>query len=255
MKACFFDIDGTLYSHRTWRVTESAVSALRRLRENGIKTVVCTGRSLGALLALPVAEIPFDAYLTLNGQLCYDADRNVFAGTPIPQEDIEILTMVFLAERIPIAMKDEYGAVINVVTDRVVRTQVDADEAVPERGFRTGGSIYQMTAFVNRRQRELLQELLDHCDVTSWHENGIDIVAKGSGKDVGIRRYLEMTGIKREETMAFGDGENDIRMLKYAGTGIAMGNASEAAKAAADYVTSDIDDDGIARALAHFGLL
>lgn len=255
MKACFFDIDGTLYSHRTNSVPESAVTALRRLRENGIRIAVCTGRSLEALLALPVAEIPFDAYLTLNGQLCYDADRNIFAGTPIPGEDLEILTIMFLAERIPLVMKDEQGAVINVVNDRVIRTQEDADEAVPEQGFRVDGNIYQISAFVDQEQKQLLKGVLDHCDITSWHKNGIDIVAKGSGKDVGIRRYISLNGIKREETMAFGDAENDIRMLKFAGTGVAMGNATGAAKAAADYVTSDIDDDGIARALEHFGLL
>ena len=55
--------------------------------------------------------------------------------------------------------------------------------------------------------------------------------------------------------MAFGDAENDIDMLEYAGIGIAMGNGGEDVKAAADFVTRDIDDDGIAYALQHFGLI
>ena len=55
--------------------------------------------------------------------------------------------------------------------------------------------------------------------------------------------------------MAFGDGGNDIEMLRYAGTGVAMGNADDAVKAAADYVTTSVDDDGIMNALKHFGLI
>ena len=64
-----------------------------------------------------------------------------------------------------------------------------------------------------------------------------------------------MHGIDREETMAFGDGENDMEMLRYVGIGVAMGNASDAVKAAADYVTDTVDDDGIEKALRHFGLI
>ena len=55
--------------------------------------------------------------------------------------------------------------------------------------------------------------------------------------------------------MAFGDGENDMEMLRYVGIGVAMGNASDAVKAAADYVTDTVDDDGIEKALRHFGLI
>ena len=76
-----------------------------------------------------------------------------------------------------------------------------------------------------------------------------------SGKSAGIRRYLEEHGLDRSEIMAFGDGENDIDMLKFAGIGVAMGNSSDLVKAAADYVTDTIDNDGIEKALRHFGLI
>ena len=55
--------------------------------------------------------------------------------------------------------------------------------------------------------------------------------------------------------MAFGDGENDISMLEFAGIGVAMGNAGDEVKAIADYVTDSVDDDGIEKALVHFGLI
>ena len=66
---------------------------------------------------------------------------------------------------------------------------------------------------------------------------------------------LKHFGWTRDEAIAFGDGGNDVAMLEYAGIGVAMGNACDDAKAAADYVTTDIDKDGIAKALRHFGLV
>ena len=62
-------------------------------------------------------------------------------------------------------------------------------------------------------------------------------------------------GFANGETMAFGDGGNDVAMLRAAGAGVAMGNACDEALAAADYVTASVDDDGIRRALEHFGVI
>ena len=75
------------------------------------------------------------------------------------------------------------------------------------------------------------------------------------GKAAGIQKFLDKEGLTRSNTMAFGDGENDMAMLRYAGIGVAMGNGKETLKEKADYVTTDIDDDGIANALIHFGLI
>ena len=79
-------------------------------------------------------------------------------------------------------------------------------------------------------------------------------VAAG-GKPVGVGKMLERFGLKREESMAFGDGGNDIDMLRYAGVGVAMDNAGDDVKAAADYVTAGVDEDGVERALRHFGVI
>jgi hydroxymethylpyrimidine pyrophosphatase-like HAD family hydrolase len=66
---------------------------------------------------------------------------------------------------------------------------------------------------------------------------------------------MDHYGFRLNETMAFGDGQNDIDMIRFVGTGISMGNGIDALKKAADYVTTDIDDDGIANGLRHFGLI
>ena len=91
--------------------------------------------------------------------------------------------------------------------------------------------------------------------MTRWHYGGLDIIAGGGGKMVGIKRYLDHVGIKPEEIIAFGDAENDLDMIRFAGIGVAMGNGKEEVKAAADFVTADIDDDGIEKALKHYNLI
>ena len=83
----------------------------------------------------------------------------------------------------------------------------------------------------------------------------MDVIPEKGGKVAGIRRFLEDFSISQEEIMAFGDGENDMDMLKFAGIGIAMGNADTQVKAIADEVTESVDENGVVRALYRHGLL
>ena len=96
---------------------------------------------------------------------------------------------------------------------------------------------------------------MPNCKSARWHETFTDIIPKDGGKTAGIQAVLEHYGIKKEECMAFGDGGNDKDMLQYAGIGIAMGNATEDVKQVADYVTKDIDEDGILHGLQQFHVL
>ena len=91
--------------------------------------------------------------------------------------------------------------------------------------------------------------------MTGWHYGGKDIIAAGGGKMAGIQWYLNHIGIGREEIIAFGDAENDLDMFDAVQTAVAMGNAAPRIQAVADYVTADIDDDGIYRALTRLGLI
>ena len=110
-------------------------------------------------------------------------------------------------------------------------------------------------AYIQKNRQDLLDSLLDECSITSWHPTGIDIIPVGGGKSNGIKQYIKANNLKVEETMAFGDGDNDCGMLKFVGIGVAMGNASTKAKQAADYITDDIDNDGIKKALEHFNII
>ena len=241
--------------HRLNDVPDSTRRALQQLRAKGIRTIGATGRHMIEYSRLPVSSIPFDGYLTLNGNLLLDENQKVYAGTAIDPGEMKVLARIFQSKRIPFVLIGENDRYINYVNDTVIQTQAQTKGTIPEVGSYDGGNVYQILAFVPEHQKKLLDEFLDECSITSWNETGIDIIPKGGGKSSGIQRYLEMHGIDREETMAFGDGENDMEMLLYVGIGVAMGNAGDTVKAAADYVTDTVDDDGIEKALRHFGLI
>ena len=71
----------------------------------------------------------------------------------------------------------------------------------------------------------------------------------------GIDEIIRHFGIRLEETMAFGDGGNDVSMLRHAAIGVAMGNAVDEVKEHANYITTSVDEDGIANALKHFSVI
>lgn len=255
IKAAFFDVDGTLLSHKSRQVPPSTRAALQKLKAAGIQCIVATGRQIKEMQKLPVGDISFDGYITLNGQLLLDENKNVLFGTPITGKAKEFLIRLYTEKAIPALMVEQEDVYLNFVDDRVIRVQAAISSAIPPLGEYTGKDIYQVCAYLAEGEEAILAPIAGECVMTRWDLGGLDIIAKGGGKVTGIRRYLEANGISPEETIAFGDGENDMEMLKFAGIGIAMGNAWENVKACADYVTADIDDNGIEKALKHFGLI
>ena len=255
IKAAFFDVDGTLVSHTTKSVPQSARDALERLKASGIHCVVATGRHITEMEKLPVADIPFDGYITLNGQIILDRNKKYLHGTPITGTAKEYFLKLFREKTIPVLLVEEDRMYLNFANERVAKVQADISSAVPKLGEYGGGEIYQICAYLREDEESLLAPIADSCEITRWNRGGVDVIAKGGGKVKGIAQYLEANGLKQEETIAFGDGDNDTQMLKFAHIGVAMGNAWPSTKEAADYITDHVDNDGVATALAHFGLI
>lgn len=255
IKAVFFDVDGTLIPFETGKMPETTSRCIELLRKQGIKCIVCTGRHKCALDTLPIDLDAFDGFLTLNGQICLDDKRQMYSANEIDPGEAEILISTFRAKKIPFLLIGEDSMYINYVDDMVINTQQNTNGKIPDISEYKGEKIYQCCAYVTDRQREVLSAVLDECSITSWYSTGIDIMPKGGGKAAGMGRFFEKYNITKEETMAFGDGENDIPMLTTAGIGVAMGSASEMVKQAADYVTDSAANDGIMKALVHFGLI
>ena len=255
IKAVFFDVDGTLLSHKTKQVCRSTREAIEKLKAQGILCVVATGRQISEMEKLPISDMEFDGYITLNGQLLLDGNKKLLSATPITGRVKEFLIEKFRDHTFPALLVEEERVYLNYVTDHVRAVQAAISSPVPPLGTYSGGEIYQVCAYLKEEERCLIDPIADDCVVTRWNFGGWDIISKGGGKVAGIQKYLERCGILPGETMAIGDGENDMDMLRFAGVSVAMGNAEEKVKTCADYVTADVDDDGIWKALKHFGLM
>ena len=94
-----------------------------------------------------------------------------------------------------------------------------------------------------------MTDILLHCNENSSHTDFAEGLENGTDKATGIDAVIRHYGIDLADTMASGDRGNDISMIRHAGTGVAMGNASEMVKASADIVTSSVDDNGVAEIL------
>ena len=86
-------------------------------------------------------------------------------------------------------------------------------------------------------------------------DGAVDVVPKTASKAMGIEKIINHYGFKKEETMGIGDSDNDIDMVEYCEIGIAMGNGYESVKKSADYVTDDIDNDGLYKAFKKFNII
>lgn len=256
IRAVFFDVDGTLLSHKSGQVPESARRSLYRLREKGIKVFLSTGRHMIELRKLPVADLEFDGYVTLNGQLCLDSQQKKVFHMPYLWEETQALVKLFLEKEVPLALVEEQRIYINFVNDCVCQVQKEISTPTPVISTYQGAPLYQATAFLGKeRERFLSDKLPKSCALARWNPGGVDVISSQGGKVMGIQHFQQEFSLAPEECMAFGDAENDMDMLRYAGIGVAMGNADFQVKNASDYVTADADEDGIERALQKFGIL
>lgn len=261
IKAIFFDIDGTLLSFKQPRhIPISTLLALKELHKKGIKLFIATGRSAMQIDMLK-DHLPFefDGYVSLNGQYCYNKDKIIHQQT-IPTEDIAACLPYLQQSKIGCNFVELDYIYLNTVTDKVTEVWKTFGRPVSDNTMDTPNRAltnptYQLCAYVTDEEEAELLKHLPNCKAVRWHPGFADIIPKTGGKNIGIQKILDYYGIDISEAMAFGDGGNDIDMLKYVGTGIAMGNAEDDVKASADYVTTSVDDDGIMNALNHFGII
>ena len=254
IRAIYLDIDGTLVSFRTHSVPESALNALRRAREAGVKLFLCTGRNYAASMQLIDTGL-FDGAILLNGQYCLLHGECVYKN-PIDRADVAAAVREARRGDYAIGFVSAHDNFISNIEDQYV---LAADRAGGMPALKPGNpedalrmDIYQMHFYGARGTEKRLTDAADGLIALRWSENFADVFSKGGGKEAGIRCINRRIGIADDAAMAIGDGENDVGMLALAGVGVAMGNASDFVKSRADYVTSDVDKDGVANAIARF---
>ncbi len=254
IKAAFFDIDGTLLSFETHTMPESTKRALDRMRESGIKTVISSGRPPYQLP--PSIREGFDAYITLNGQLCYDSD-GVFRSCPIAEDDVRAIVDQVRAGLYDVLVLQRSRAFANRLSQRIVTNarEVGLEYQQDDIACAFDEPVYQFCAYVEPGEEHLITDATHSVAHTRWTHLFCDVIPRSGGKNFGVKAVLERFGIAPEEAVAFGDGENDLAMFESVGTSVAMGNAWDSVKERATLVTSHVDDDGIYRACERLGII
>ena len=252
----FFDIDGTLVSFKSHTVPESARRAIARLREQGVKVFIATGRLMKHVAI--VTDIEVDGYITVNGGYCITSAGEVIFESAFPRATVERV----------IDLSEQYGFDLNVMThqDMYVSSMGERVQKIASlinimptvadvRAIAATQPVVQMCPYISRELEQEIMPLLPDCVGSRWIETFMDLNVRGVDKSLGIQQVMNYYGLTMAEAMAFGDGGNDLPMVRDAAVGVAMGNACDELKAVADYITSSVDEDGVSRALEHFGLI
>lgn len=259
MKILFFDIDGTLID-RKFQMLPSTREAISTARRNGHICMVNTGRTYKMVGDYLADWVEFD------GCLCG-------CGTMITYHNQQLLHKTFTkaeAEHI-IAGLEKYG--IDAVLEGSENNFQKALHDMHTERFRSYMSQFSNLEYGSFEEAKghfdkfycyvgedsyrrgffkEYEEMLDYID----RERGFyEIVPKGYSKASGMKYVADYLHVSMEDTVAIGDSNNDITMLEAAHTAIAMGNSSKAVLSLADYVTTDVAEDGIWNALKWLGVL
>ena len=243
-------------SFKSHTVPESARRAIARLREQGVKVFIATGRLMKHVGI--VNDIEVDGYITVNGGYCITSAGEVIFESAFPRATVERV----------IDLSEQYGFDLNVMThqdmyvssmgERVqkIASMINIMPTVADvRAIAATQPVVQMCPYISRELEQEIMPLLPDCVGSRWIETFMDLNVRGVDKSLGIQQVMNYYGLTMAEAMAFGDGGNDLPMVRDAAVGVAMGNACDELKAVADYITSSVDEDGVSRALEHFGLI
>ena len=258
----FFDIDGTIFDD-SCRLPASVKPAMEAARRNGHRIIINTGRTL-CNLDHRLDDFPLDGWIMGCGT------RLVWQGETLQSmeydpEASQRLRKVFQDLEMPVVYECDTAMYFDpdnsahptiagfrdwAETHGICRDITDHD---PE--FRA----VKMFGFSKRNRIAVMKKAtaeagMPYTAINRWPE-GWEIVPAGYSKGKGIDLLRKKLGVKKEDCFAFGDSRNDLTMLRHVAHSVAMGNATDDVKAACSYVTDRPENDGIEKAMKHFGLI
>ena len=275
-KLVFIDIDGTLADEHH-HVPQSAIDACRQAQRNGHLLFICTGRSL-MKIEQGILDLGFDGVVSVAGARADINGRTLFEH-PISPEAIDAATAYFLAPDIrnyqwqgPDGMYVSRGymqylqAKGSAWKDPQFASRWHVIEDLDTHGQSLGASIRASKGsyFADRGNPTPFE---DTCKALSpWFtavsgtygkisDNHGELLIPGVDKGTAVSQVARTLGYSISDTIALGDGGNDMAMILAAGTSVAMGNGIEEIKQAADMVTDSVEDDGFAHAFNRLGLI
>lgn len=243
-KFIFFDIDGTLLDHDK-RLPESTLDAVTRLKKAGHHVAISTGRGPFMFKKLR-EELEIHSYVSYNGQYVV-REGEVIYENPLKVDALEQLIEATENTDYPLVFLSEEDMKANVedhpfIHESLKSLHLSHPECRPD--YFQEKHIYQALLFCKEGEEEQFN-ISEEIKFVRWHQLSTDVVPKKGSKAEGIKKIMDMLGVSRQDVVAFGDGLNDIEMISFAGTGVAMGNAVSHVKKVADFVTKPVDEDGI----------
>ncbi len=268
-KVVFLDVDGTIVNNKGI-IPESTKTAIRKAVENGHKMVVCSGRSLFQLPQM-LLDLGFSGMITAAGGHVIADGKEIYHAV-FDEEHRKWITEYMEKNKFAYCFQTEDGVVMNKRSECLI-LDIMKDMGITEEHMSqlVGEFDIREDVWNNEKEEKLIYydapfriekvhaELEPYFDAVTLSLSGADdycgeVGINGIHKATGMKRYLEYVGIPREDSIAIGDGPNDLQMMDYAGIGIAMGNAKDEVKKRADMITAHIDEDGIYLALEKLGL-
>lgn len=260
-KLIFFDIDGTIVAEGTGYLPESTVRAIAQARKNGHKTFINTGRTLFSVDEY-LKDIGFDGYVCGCGTAVYLQDKTLYKKTLSHDYCMEIIKMlrdcgitavfesedgVFFDEELPdhkvlSDLKARFGTKAFDVPKCLENTDLVFDKFV----------IWLNTACERRR---FFQYILENFACIDRGADMWEIVPKECSKATGIQCLMDYYNVPLEDCYAIGDSTNDLPMLEFVPNSIAMGNSMKEILPYCAYQTADLEEDGIEKALKHYGII
>ncbi|MBP3894430.1 MAG: HAD family hydrolase [Atopobiaceae bacterium] len=258
MAALFFDVDGTLLDsyHGISSVTPAVRSELARVQAQGHKIFLSSGRPR-LLITDDLLDVGWDGLVLVNGGYVEMGGQSVHEermGVELAQSVVDFLDdmdepyLVACARAIyTLPTNDDIRDFFARGHGNIFTFDFDLNEVLPQ--------AIKMETLVPREDRpRMTAKIMDAFDgLISCDGHGgegtFELYPTAISKAKGIQVVLDRLGLSRADAYAFGDGTNDLEMIRYCGCGVAMGNAEDEVKAGADMVCAPVWEDGVAQVL------
>ncbi len=267
MKLIFLDVDGTLIPFGQKFPPASAVEAVNLARKKGHKVYLNTGRCRKEV-GQELEDIGFDGIICSNS-LYIEENKKVLVQKSLAPSDVKRISdwllennagFFFEGHKNVTAVRLYFEQMGKKFGDKVLRDLEKSFPCIKESEL-DYNEIAKINYVVQPGLIEKIRKQFGHeFQINQWSLLGADkgmgdITLKEACKAEGLRYMMEVHKVKKEDTFAFGDTVGDLSMIKYCGTGVAMGNSEQGLKDGADYITENVDESGIYDAFCHFGLI